>query len=411
MPTAVKPSKSDYTVVLKPIKAIRPYERNPRMIPPEAIDAVAKSIQTFGFRQPIVVDEAGVIIVGHTRYRAALRLGMEQVPVHYAVGLSADKVQAYRIADNSTNQLSDWDLEMLNLELSELPNFDFEEFGLDLEAITPHQTAADDDFDLDAVAASIKNPKSKVGDVWLLGKHRLICGDATIPATVERLMEGKLADCVWTDPPYNVAYQTKLSKEEAVARNRRKDGLEVMNDSMSDEDFIAFLNKVFEASLSVTRVGGSIYVAHADANGEQFRRAFRESGWMMKQCLIWVKDVFVMGRQDYQWQHEPILYGWKPGAAHHWYSDRRQTTVLQFDRPRKSVEHPTMKPVGLVGYNIGNSSKRGDCVLDPFGGSGTTMVACEQINREARLIELDPVYCDVICARWSRLTGETPTKG
>lgn len=409
MPAAAK-TKSEYAVVLKPVKAIRPYERNPRIIPPEAIDAVAQSIQAFGFRQPIVVDEAGVIIVGHTRYRAALKLGMAEVPVHYAVGLSADKVQAYRIADNSTNALSDWDLEMLNLELSDLPNFNFEDFGLDLEAIAPHQTASDDDFDLDAVAASIKNPKSKVGDVWLLGKHRLMCADATVRENVERVMEGKLADCIWTDPPYNVAYQTKLSKEEAVARNRRKDGLEVMNDSMGDEEFVEFLNKVFEGALAVTRVGGCIYVAHADANGEQFRRAFRESGWMMKQCLIWVKDVFVMGRQDYQWQHEPILYGWKPGGAHSWYSDRKQTTVLQFERPRKSVEHPTMKPVGLVGYNIGNSSKRGDCVLDPFGGSGTTMVACEQIDREARLLELDPVYCDVIVQRWERLTGGTATR-
>jgi DNA modification methylase len=403
-------TETPFAVESWPIGNVKPYGKNPRIIPPEAIDAVANSIETFGFRQPIVVDKEGVIVVGHTRYRAALKLSMKVVPVHVATELTPEQAQAYRIADNSTNTLSEWDLEMLNLELSDLPNFDFEDFGLDLEAIQPQTLASEDEFDLDEAVAAIKEPKTKLGDVWLLGRHRLLCGDATHRADVERLMEGKLADCVWTDPPYNVAYQTKLSKEEAVARNRRKDGLEVMNDSMSDGEFSAFLCSAFEAALSVTREGGAIYVAHADANGEQFRRAFRESGWMMKQCLIWVKDVFVMGRQDYQWQHEPILYGWRPGAAHKWYADRTQTTVLQFERPRKSVEHPTMKPIGLVGYNVGNSSKRGNCVLDSFGGSGTTMMACEQIDREARLIELDPIYCDVIVQRWERLTGEKATR-
>jgi DNA modification methylase len=178
---------------------------------------------------------------------------------------------------------------------------------------------------------------------------------------------------------------------------------------MTEEEFSTFLSRVFANTVSVAKPGANVYVAHADVNGEQFRRAFRESGWMLKQCLVWVKDVFVMGRQDYQWQHEPILYGWKPGAAHKWFSDRRQTTVLQFDRPKRSEAHPTMKPVALVAYCVGNSTRKGNVVLDPFGGSGTTLVVAEQLGRQARLMELDPIYCDVIISRWSQLTGETPT--
>jgi DNA modification methylase len=399
MPAAAK-TKSEYAVVLKPVKLIRPYERNPRIIPPEAIDAVAQSIQAFGFRQPIVVDEAGVIIVGHTRYRAALKLGMIEVPVHYAVGMSADKVQAYRIADNSTNALSDWDLEMLKLELSDLPNYDFADFGLDLEAVTPDGTASDDDFDLDAAVAAIDVPKTQRGDVWLLGKHRLLCGDSTKADEVQRLMGDVAADMVWTDPPYNVEYVGKT-----------KDKLKISNDAFaSAEDFRKFLLDAFTAACAATKAGGSIYVAHADSEGYNFRGALTDAGWMFKQCLVWAKNSMVMGRQDYHWQHEPILYGWKPGAAHKWYADRTQTTLLNFDRPSRSLDHPTMKPVRLVGYCLGNSSKRGNVILDGFGGSGTTMVACEQINREARLIELDPVYCDVIIQRWERLTGGTATR-
>ncbi len=398
MPTAVR--KTEYAVVLKPVKAIRPYERNPRVIPPEAIDAVAHSIQTFGFRQPIVVDEAGVIIVGHTRYRAALKLGMTEVPVHYAVGLSADAVKAYRIADNSTNALSDWDLEMLNLELSDLPNYDFQDFGLDLEAVTPDGSASDDEFDLDAAVEAIDVPKTQRGDVWLLGKHRLLCGDSTKAEEVQRLMVDGAADMVWTDPPYNVEYEGKT-----------KDKLKISNDAFaSAEDFRRFLLDAFAAACGATKPGGSIYVAHADSEGYNFRGAMTDAGWMLKQCLVWAKNSMVMGRQDYHWQHEPILYGWKPGAAHKWYADRTQTTLLNFDRPSRSTDHPTMKPVRLVGYCIGNSSKRGNVVLDSFGGSGSTMIACEQINREARLIELDPVYCDVIVQRWERLTGGTATR-
>lgn len=404
------PAAADYAVTLKPIKSIRPYEKNPRTIPPEAIDAVANSITTFGFQQPIVVDAAGVIIAGHTRYRAALKLGLKNVPVHVAEGLTPEQVQAYRIADNSSNSLSTWDLEMLHLELSDLPQFDFADFGLDLSEVEPHRVAMEDEFDVDDAVANVKVPKSKRGDVWLCGKHRVMCGDSTSPEDMDTLVGEALADCVWTDPPYNVAYQTKLSKDEAVARNRRKDGLEVMNDAMSDEQFAEFLDKVFVVALAHTKPGGIIYVAHADANGEQFRRSFRQAGWMMKQCLIWVKDVFVMGRQDYQWQHEPLLYGWKPGKAHGWYTDRRQTTVLQFDRPKRSEAHPTMKPVALVGYCMGNSSRKGNVVLDMFGGSGTTLVAAEQLGREARLMELDPVYCDVIVTRWEQLTGQKASR-
>lgn len=393
------PAAADYAVTLKPIKSIRPYEKNPRTIPPEAIDAVANSITMFGFQQPIVVDDAGVIIVGHTRWRAALKLNLKNVPVHVAEGLTPEQVQAYRIADNSSNSLSTWDLEMLHLELSDLPQFNFADFGLDLSEVEPHRVAMEDEFDVDLAVANVKVPKTKRGDVWLCGPHRVMCGDSTVPGDMAKLVGDSLADCVWTDPPYNVDYVGKT-----------KDKLTIQNDVMSTEQFDEFLGKVFAVAFESTKPGGIVYVAHADSSGEQFRRAFRQSGWMLKQCLIWVKDVFVMGRQDYQWQHEPILYGWKPGKAHGWYTDRRQTTVLQFDRPKRSEAHPTMKPVALVGYCMGNSSRKGNVVLDMFGGSGTTLVAAEQLGREARLMELDPIYCDVIVTRWEQLTGQKATR-
>jgi site-specific DNA-methyltransferase (adenine-specific) len=383
------------TVRLRSITQIKPYEKNPRTIPPEAVEAVANSIVAFGFRQPIVVDEQGVIIVGHTRYRAALKLGIDRVPVHVAQ-MTPEQARAYRIADNTTNTLSSWDMELLNLELSDMPNFDLEDYGLDLSELEhrSESTATDDGFDVVAAVKAIREPKTKPGQIYQLGKHRLMCGDATDAAQVRTLMDGQLADIVWTDPPYNVGYVGKTA-----------DALTIENDEMNDDEYHAFLLAAFKAMLPVAKPGTIIYAAHADSKSYNVRGALVEAGWSLRQCLVWVKNSMVMGRQDYHWQHEPILYGWKPGAAHHWYADRTQTTVLNFERPHRSVEHPTMKPIPLVAYCLRNSSRPGDRAMDLFAGSGTTLIAAEQIDRTAYSMEIDPVYCDVIVMRWQQLTG------
>lgn len=240
-----------------------------------------------------------------------------------------------------------------------------------------------------------QEPKSKPGDLWILGNHRLLCGDSTSQEDVARLMGDDRADLWLTDPPYNVSYTGKT-----------KDSLTIQNDEMDDESFRRFLVSAYFAADSVLKDGASFYIWHADSEGFNFRGACRDIGWKVRECLIWVKNAFVMGRQDYQWKHEPCLYGWKEGASHNWYSDRSQSTVLEFARPSRNGEHPTMKPVELFRYLIGNSTRKGQIVLDSFGGSGTTLIACEDIGRKARLIELDPAYCDVIIERWQNFTGQ-----
>lgn len=254
-------------------------------------------------------------------------------------------------------------------------------------------------------------PVTKLGDLWLLGDHRLLCGDSTKAEDVERLMAGAKADLMLTDPPYNVALGMNETPEEAKARNRRTDGKVVANDSMSDADFRAFLVSCFGCGFGCMKPGASFYVWHADSEGFNFRGAIRDCGEKVRQCLIWAKDVLVMGRQDYQWQHEPCLYGWKDGAAHGWYSDRKQTTLLRFDRPSRNQEHPTMKPVGLFAYLMGNSTAPQGLAYDPFLGSGTTLIAAEQLGRKCYGMEISPQYCDVIVARWERLTGRKATRG
>lgn len=241
----------------------------------------------------------------------------------------------------------------------------------------------------------IEEPITKPGDVWILGKHRLMCGDSAQKEDVMRLMNNQDADMLLTDPPYNVDYVGKTSE-----------ALKIKNDNMSDNQFYEFLKKVFENMYSVTKEGASIYVFHADTEGLNFRKAFKDAGYKLAECLIWKKDCFVMGRQDYQWQHEPILYGWKEGAAHHFINDRTQSTILEFDRPRQSSLHPTMKPIDLVARLLKNSSKENDKILDLFGGSGSTIIAAEQLNRNCYTMELDPKYCDVIVKRWESLTNK-----
>lgn len=374
----------------EPIKSIRPYEKNPRRND-EAVDAVAASIREFGWQQPIVVDKDGVIIAGHTRYKAAKKLKCDTVPVVVADDLTEDQVKAYRLADNKTGELAEWDTALLGEELAELADFDMSQFGFDTILQEEAREAEEDDYEVNPP----EEPKAKLGDIYQLGRHRLMCGDSTDAESVYQLCQDGQVDMLLTDPPYGVDYTGKT-----------KDALKIQNDATSDEMLRDMLADAFSAANNIMKPGAVFYIWHADSKALVFRIACQMAGWEVRQVLIWVKNTMVMGRQDYQWKHEPCLYGWKDGAGHLWASDRKQTTILNFDRPTKNKEHPTMKPVKLFDYQIQNNTKGGDIVLDLFGGSGTTIVACEQNGRCARVMELDPRYVDVIVDRWEKLTGK-----
>lgn len=393
-------------VVMMNIKDVTPYDNNPRQND-AAVKSVANSIKQFGFKQPIVVDKDNVIIVGHTRLKAAKRLKLKEVPVIVADDLNADQVRMYRLADNRVGELADWDSDALMAELDKLNDSGldfgdfgfngefFEEEGIDLD--NPTSSGDDiegDDFDEEPV----ENPKSKLGDIYQLGRHRLMVGDSTNVDHVKALMNGEQADLLLTDPPYNIAYEGK-----------QESAMTIENDSMSEEDFRKFLASAFTAANENMKPGATFYIWYADTESYNFRGAAKDIGWQVRENLIWAKNTMVLGRQDSQWKHEPCLYGWKDGAAHNWYSDRKQTTVLEFDKPQRSDIHPTMKPVALFDYQMQNSSKAGDLVLDIFGGSGTTLVVAEQNGRDARLMELDPRYADVIINRYWELTGMEAT--
>ena len=382
------------------LDAIRPYENNPRDNAP-AVPAVVASIERFGFRNPILVDGDGVIIEGHTRRLAALELGMQEVPVVYATDLTPDEVAALRVIDNKTSELAEWNVEKLAEEMAALPDFDFVDFGFDVDGIldigTPEgNTDADDVPDVD----ESEHVRSKRGDVYELGAHRLMCGDSTNEEDVRKVCADGEADLWLTDPPYNVDYGAKQQALVDAGCGGKKVAY-IANDAMSDEKFREFLRAAFANAERAMKPGATFYIFHADSEGFNFRAACRDTGLTVRQCLIWKKDHFVMGRQDYQWIHEPCLEGWKEGAGHNWYSDRTQTTVMEFDRPKKSELHPTSKPVALVEYLMGNSSKKGDVVLETFGGSGSTLMAAEQTGRVCKCVELDPHYCDVIRKRWA----------
>lgn len=420
-----------------PLEQVIPYPRNPRRNE-GAVEAVMASIREFGFVNPIIVDAERVIIAGHTRREAALRLGLASVPVNVVTHLSAAQVKALRLADNRTAENAEWDNELLSFELGDLRDLGFDlaltgfsadelSIRLDIDALDEEGQTEDD-----AVPAVGKEPASVLGDIWLLGEHRVMCGDSTSIASVEALCGGEPVDACWTDPPYNVAYESKAGK--------------IQNDDMEDGAFRQFLRDAFVSAFAVLREGGPIYVAHADTEGFNFRGAFLEAGFKLSGCLVWVKPSLVLGRSDYQWRHEPILYGWKPGAAHRWFGGRKKTTVIdaadmpfrvaedgavhidlgettlrisgealhveelvgsviRAEKPKVSKEHPTMKPVGLVLGMLKNSSQRGDAVLDLFGGSGSTLIACQKSGRRARLMEFDPRYCDVIVRRWQEFSG------
>ena len=379
-------------IEFRKLDEVKPYEKNPR-VNDDAVEAVAKSIKEFGFRQPIVVDADSVIVCGHSRWKAAKKLGLEQVPVHVARELTAEQIKAFRIADNKTSDLSDWNYELLPLELSELQdmNFDLSLLGFDsseLEKLLNGDTLAEGLTDPDGIPETPEEPVSKRGEIYQLGNHKLMCGDSTKIDDVKALMNGSLADLLLQDPPYNVAYEGE-------------NNMTIQNDDMNDSEFLKFLTDAFKNAVEVMKPGASFYLFHSDIEGLNFRSACKSAGLHLRECLVWVKDTLVLGRQSYHYRHEPILYGWKDGAAHSWYSDRKQTTVMEFARPKKSELHPTMKPVEMLTYLIKNSSKKGDIVTDLFGGSGSTLIAAEQTGRRAYLMELDEKYCDVIRRRWA----------
>ena len=378
-----------------------PYANNSRVHSDEQVNQIAASIKEFGFLNPIIIDGDNGIIAGHGRIMAANKLGIKELPCVDASHLSPAQKKAYIIADNKIALNSDWDNELLRIELEGLQELDFDlsltgfnedELGdlLNVELLPEYEEDADGE-----VIEPPAEPKTKEGDVWILGKHRLMCGDSTSIDALEKLCNEQLVDMWLTDPPYNVAYEGKT-----------KDALTIKNDSMGDDDFRQFLRDCYVAADAVMKPGAAFYIWHADSEGYNFRGAARDANWKVRQCLIWKKSTLVMGRQDYHWKHEPCLYGWKDGAGHLWASDRKQTTILEFDKPSRNGEHPTMKPVDLFEYCLMNNTKGGDIVLDSFGGSGTTMIACERAGRTGYLMELDPKYCDVIINRWQTLTGK-----
>lgn len=384
------------------IDQIQPYENNPRNND-AAVDKVAESIKEFGFKIPIVIDKDNIIIAGHTRYKAAKKLGLENIPVIKADDLTEQQVKAFRIMDNKSSEFATWNYEAL---LSEMDSLKLDDYDLDLtgfelneleqleDKYSPKEIQEDESFDIDEQLENIEEPKSKKGDIWLLGNNRLLCGDSISKEDVAKLMDGNKAKLVFTDPPYNVNYE-----------GGTEDKLTIANDNMSNNDFYEFLSKVFNNYYENMEDGAPIYVCHADSEGENFRRAYRESGLKLAECIIWVKNTFVMGRQDYHWRHEPILYGWKEGAAHYFVDDRTQDTVWEIPKPARNSEHPTMKPLALCARGIKNSSKPNELVIDFFGGSGSTLMAATELNRICYTMELDEKYTDVIVLRYINQYG------
>ena len=376
------------------IEKLKPYKNNARTHSDEQIEKIAKSMKEFGFINPVLVDGDLNVIAGHGRILGAKKLGMKEVPCLFIEDLTEEQKRAYIIADNRLAEDAGWDKELLKIELEDLKNmnfditltgFELEDFDFSME----ETEVIEDEFD----ETVPEEPTSKKGEIYKLGKHFLMCGDSTDINDVEKLMNGVKADMLLTDPPYNVDYEGGT-------------GLTIQNDNMDDETFREFLRVSFFNANSVMKEGAVFYIWHADSEGYNFRGACHDIGWKVRQCLIWCKNTLVMGRQDYHWKHEPCLYGWKEGASHLWASDRKQTTVLEFDRPSVSKEHPTMKPVGLFDYLIKNNTNKDDIVLDLFAGSGTSIIACEQNGRIAYSMELDPKYVDVIISRWEKLTGQ-----
>jgi site-specific DNA-methyltransferase (adenine-specific) len=380
------------------VNKLIPYAKNSRTHSVEQVGQIAASIKEFGFRNPILVDGVG-IIAGHGRLMAAQKLGLDKVPTIDCSDMTESQKKAYIIADNKLALNAGWDTAMLSIEMKDLEDegFDLTLLGFDdkeLNALLEPEVT-EGLTDEDAVPELPEEPKTKLGDIYILGNHRLMCGDSTSITDIEKLINGQPVDMTLTDPPYNVAYE-----------GATKEKLTIINDSMGNDEFRQFLRDAFVAADTVMKQGAVFYIWHADSEGYNFRGACSDAGWKVRQCLIWKKSSLVMGRQDYHWMHEPCLYGWKDGAAHLWSADRKQTTILEFNKPSRNGEHPTMKPVELFEYQLLNNTKGGDIVLDSFGGSGTTLIAAEKHGRYARIMELDPKYCDVIVKRWEDFTGK-----
>lgn len=426
------------TLAYWPVERLHACER-PLRNNDACVERMVAAIERYGFRVPLLVRADGEVVDGHLRLKAARQLALTSVPVLLVDDLDDAQVRAFRLLVNRSATWATWNEAALSRELAELQTLHVD---LSLTGFEPRELdrflgalALDDEDALDAAPEPPMHPVSRPGDVWLLGGHRLLCGDATLPEAYAALMQGMEADMIWTDPPYNVGYEGKAGK--------------IKNDAMSDQTFAAFLQRVFQRIAAVVRKGGAVYVAHADAGqlGVAFRQAYLQAGLKLASCLIWRKNTGVLSRADYHWQHEPILYGWRPGAPHVWYGDRKQTTVQDAfpaavreageeacwhimdgerivrisgrdvrvevltgtvfceAKPQRNADHPTMKPVALIERMLANSSKRGDVVLDPFGGSGSTLMACERQGRICRTMELDPRFADVIVRRWEEATG------
>lgn len=412
------------------LSEIIPYENNPR-INDEAVEDVIESIKQCENLDPIEVDENNVILAGHTRLKALQELGYTETECIRYSGLTEEQKKKYRLLSNKTGEKAEWDLEKLKIELADLDFGDFD-FGFDLP---------EDEKDVEIVEVEIPEEvetRCKLGDVWQLGEHRLICGDSTSAEVVGALMETEQAEVVLTDPPYNVNYGDKAEYLDKYLNKGHRNKSHIKNDDMDSASFYYFLFDAFSRVFDIAKEGAAVYVFHSENEGINFRTAFVDAGWKLSQCLIWNKNAFVLGRNDYQWKHEPILYGWKEGAPHYFTDDRTQatviedmqidptkmkkaelielvkqmlsdkisTTVINENKPAINDIHPTMKPIALLARLIKNSSRIGQNIIDPFGGSGSTLIACEQLKRKCYMCELDPHYCDVIIQRWENFTGK-----
>ena len=382
---------------LVPIDKLIPYINNARTHSPEQIAKLRASLREFGFINPVIIDKDYTIIAGHGRCAAAKEEGLTEVPCVLADHLTEAQKKAYIIADNRMAMDAGWDEKLLRVEIEALEAEDFDPLltGFDEDELSKlfddGNDTEDDDFD---VEAELEQPAfTKPGDVWTLGRHRLVCGDSTNPETFTILMEGKKANLVITDPPYNVNYEGSAGK--------------IKNDNMANDAFYNFLFEAFKNTEAVMDADASIYVFHADTEGLNFRRAFADAGFYLSGCCIWKKQSLVLGRSPYQWQHEPVLFGWKKKGKHKWYAGRKETTVWEYDKPKKNGDHPTMKPIPLLAYPIKNSSLTNSIVLDPFAGSGSTLIACEQTDRICYTIELDEKFCDVIVKRYIEQVDST----
>ncbi len=390
--------KTTSEMQLVPVEKLVPYVNNARTHSPEQITKLRSSLREFGFINPVIIDRDYGVIAGHGRIEAAKAEGIAEVPCVFADHLTEAQKKAYILADNRMAMDAGWDEELLRIEIESLQGEDFD-IGLtgfdekelaDLFSNSSDSEVEDDDFDLSE--ALEKAAFVEKGDVWTVGRHRLMCGDATSAEDVTKLMDGKKANLIVTDPPYGVSFKSS-------------DGLTIQNDSMKGDDFYTFLYKSFQNMVSHMENGGAAYVFHADTEGLNFRKAFVDAGFHLAGVCIWVKNSLVLGRSDYQWQHEPVLYGFLQNGKHPWYSDRKQTTIWNYDKPKRNENHPTSKPLDLLGYPISNSTQENAIVLDTFGGSGSTMMACEQLNRICYSMELDEKYASVILRRYVEMTG------